>query len=144
MRKRLTMLATLVLAGAFLGLPTTAAAAEGYEYQVRYNHCDGADPRIKVKNIAYGNTNANKLDKRDLGRAAAGGQLHLDQDLHVAQGQVQVRDQRQQALAHVVADLGGRPDQLVPDRLPGARLAQLDALRIRGGLQRQVLTLTAM
>lgn len=61
MRKRLTMLATLVLAGASLALPTTAAAAAGYEYQVKYNYCDGADPRFKVKNIAYGSTDANKL-----------------------------------------------------------------------------------
>jgi len=61
MRKRLTMLATLVLAGASLALPTTAAAAVGYEYQVKYNYCDGADPRIKVRNNASGSTNANKL-----------------------------------------------------------------------------------
>lgn len=61
MRRRLSMLATLALAGAFLAVPTAAAAAVGYEYQVRYNYCDGADPRFKVKNIAYGSTDANKL-----------------------------------------------------------------------------------
>ena len=61
MRKRLTMLATLALAGAFLALPSSAAAATDYESVIRYNYCDGVDPRFKVKNIAYGATEANKL-----------------------------------------------------------------------------------
>lgn len=61
MRERLSMIGTLALAGAFLALPTAAAAAAGYELQVRYNYCDGADPHFKVKNIADGSTNANKL-----------------------------------------------------------------------------------
>ncbi len=61
MRKNLSMLGTLALAGAFLALPTTAAAATGYEYTIKYNYCSGADPHFKVKNIAYGSTDANKL-----------------------------------------------------------------------------------
>lgn len=61
MRKRLLLLLTLAVSVAALALPGTAAAATGYEYRVRYNYCTGADPNFKVKNIAYGSTNANKL-----------------------------------------------------------------------------------
>ncbi len=69
------MLGTLALVGAFLALPTTAAAATGYEYQVKYNYCAGADPHFKVKNIAYGSTDTNKLTNESwIERRPAGSQ----------------------------------------------------------------------
>ena len=61
MRKRFALLWTLVVLGAALALPATTAAAGGFHYRLVYNYCDGVDPHFKVKNIAYGNTNANKL-----------------------------------------------------------------------------------
>ena len=62
MRKRLSLLsALLALVAAAVGMPGSVAAADGYEYTVRYNYCTGADPHFKVKNIAFGSTSANKL-----------------------------------------------------------------------------------
>ncbi len=61
MRKRLSLILTLAVVGAALAMPGTAAAANGYEYQVKYNYCAGADPNIKIKNIARGATDTNKL-----------------------------------------------------------------------------------
>ena len=61
MRKRFALLWMLVVLGAALALPATTAAVEGFRHKVVYNYCDGADPRLKVKNIAEGWTNANKL-----------------------------------------------------------------------------------
>jgi len=61
MRKSLWLLVTMVVAAAGLAMPASAAAATGYEYQVKYNYCAGADPQFKVKHIAYGSTDANKL-----------------------------------------------------------------------------------
>ena len=42
-------------------LPASTAAANGNDYKVVYNHCDGANPEFKVRNIARGWSNANKL-----------------------------------------------------------------------------------
>lgn len=61
MRKRLSLLLTLAIVGVALAMPAGAAAATGYEYRVKYNYCSGADPHFKVKNIAYGATDTNKL-----------------------------------------------------------------------------------
>jgi hypothetical protein len=62
MRKRLALLWTLIVVGAALVLPATTAAASGdYQYTIKYNYCDGADPHFKVKNVALGSTDANKL-----------------------------------------------------------------------------------
>lgn len=61
MHRRLSLLLTLAFVGAGLAMPGTAAAVDGYQYRVIYNYCDGVDPHFKVKNVAYGSTNANKL-----------------------------------------------------------------------------------
>ena len=62
MRTRLTLISTLIVLGVALALPaSTAAAGTGFGYQVKYNYCDGATVRMKVKNIADGSANANKL-----------------------------------------------------------------------------------
>lgn len=62
MRRRFALLSTLVVLGVALTMPATAlAAGVGYEYVVKYNYCRGADPHFKVKHIAYGFTNTNKL-----------------------------------------------------------------------------------
>ncbi len=61
MRQRLLLLLTLAVSVAALAMPASAAAATGYEYVVKYNYCTGADPNIKIKNIARGATDTNKL-----------------------------------------------------------------------------------
>ena len=62
MRTRPTLLSLLLVIGAVLALPSTAAASEGgYTAKVIYNYCNGADPHFKVKNVAHGWTTANKL-----------------------------------------------------------------------------------
>jgi hypothetical protein len=62
MHKRLWLLATLMIIGAAMCLPASAAASQGgYTAKVVYNYCQGADPHFKVKNVAHGWTNANKL-----------------------------------------------------------------------------------
>lgn len=50
-----------VLSAGALMFPASAAAAEGFDYKVKYNYCQGVDPHFKVTNIAAGWTNANKL-----------------------------------------------------------------------------------
>jgi hypothetical protein len=58
---RRAVLFLIIAAGLALLGPAPAAAGEGFEYKVVYNFCDGADPKFKVRNIADGFTNANKL-----------------------------------------------------------------------------------
>lgn len=74
MRRRLALLWTLAVLGAALALPaTTAGASSGYGYKVKYNYCDGATVRFKVKNIAEGWTNANKLTVDSLAQRKSDG-----------------------------------------------------------------------
>ena len=61
MGKRLSLVSMLLVIGAALALPASTAAASGYEAKVIYNYCTGADPHFKVRNTAYGATDANKL-----------------------------------------------------------------------------------
>ena len=63
MRRRMALVWTMVFVGAALALPSSAAAgtSTGYGYKVIYNYCDGATVHFKVKNIAEGSTDANKL-----------------------------------------------------------------------------------
>jgi hypothetical protein len=61
MGRRLVLLSTLVLAGAMLLMPASVAAAEGFHHKIVHNFCQGLDPHFKVRNIAAGWTNANKL-----------------------------------------------------------------------------------
>ena len=62
MRKRLALIWTLAVVGAALALPaTTVGGNTGYSYRTVYNYCEGAQVNIKVKNIAEGFTEANKL-----------------------------------------------------------------------------------
>jgi hypothetical protein len=61
MRKRLSLIWVLAVLGAAMALPASTAAANGHDYQVVYNRCNGANPEFKVKNIARGWSNANKL-----------------------------------------------------------------------------------
>jgi hypothetical protein len=61
MHMRLTFLSVLLVVGAVVAFPASAAAADNFSYKVVYNYCHGADPHFKVKNIAAGASNANKL-----------------------------------------------------------------------------------
>src|SRR5688572_7759357 len=61
MRKRLSLFWVLTVVAAAMALPASTAAANGNDYKVIYNYCSGADPMFKVKNIARGWSNANKL-----------------------------------------------------------------------------------
>jgi hypothetical protein len=61
MRKRLSLLWVLAVIAAAMALPASTAAANGNDYEVVYNRCNGANPEFKVKNIARGWSNANKL-----------------------------------------------------------------------------------
>ena len=49
MRKRFTLLWTLVVLGAALALPATTAAGSPYSYVVLDNYCDGGQPNIIVR-----------------------------------------------------------------------------------------------
>jgi hypothetical protein len=62
MGKRAVLLSTVIvtLAGLFVA-PVGVAGADGFVSKVVYNYCKGADPHFKVKNVAQGYTNANKL-----------------------------------------------------------------------------------
>ena len=61
MHKRLSLLLVMAVVAVGLALPATTVAANGNDYSVIYNRCDGADPMFKVKNIARGWSHANKL-----------------------------------------------------------------------------------
>jgi hypothetical protein len=61
MRKRFSLLWVLTVVAVGMALPASTAAANGNDYKVIYNYCSGADPNFKVKNIARGWSNANKL-----------------------------------------------------------------------------------
>ena len=61
MRRRLALALTFAVSAAALMLPSSAAAADGFDYRIAYNFCRGVDPHFKVRNLAAGWTNANKL-----------------------------------------------------------------------------------
>ncbi len=61
MRKRLSLIWTLIILGAALSLPATTAAASGYTYKVLYNYCDGNEVNLRMRNSAAGWTPANRL-----------------------------------------------------------------------------------
>jgi hypothetical protein len=61
MSRVLIFVSTLIVSAAMLFMPATAAAAEGFSHNVVYNYCQGVDPHFKVKNVAAGWTNANRL-----------------------------------------------------------------------------------
>jgi hypothetical protein len=61
MGRRSTLVVVLVVSAAALLFPASVAAAEGFDYDVKYNFCRGVDPHFKVTNRAAGWTNANKL-----------------------------------------------------------------------------------
>ena len=61
MRRRLALIWTLVVVAAALSLPASTMAGSGYSYKKIYSYCDHATVHFKVKNIAEGFTDANKL-----------------------------------------------------------------------------------
>ena len=61
MRKRFALLSTLVVLAAALALPASTLAASGYTSKTVYNYCNGYQVNLKMKAIAAGWTNANKL-----------------------------------------------------------------------------------
>jgi hypothetical protein len=62
MRRRLALVWTFAVLGAALSLPAaTFAGGTGYSYKKIYNYCDGTTVHLKIKNIAEGFTDANKL-----------------------------------------------------------------------------------
>ena len=61
MRRRLMLALALAVSAAALLFPSSAAAVEGFDHEVKYNFCRGVDPHFKVTNKAAGWTNANKL-----------------------------------------------------------------------------------
>ena len=72
MRRRMAVIWTLLVIGAALAAPATAAAgtATGFGYKVIYNYCQGTTVHFKVKNIAEGATEANKLTIESWARRA--------------------------------------------------------------------------
>jgi hypothetical protein len=61
MRKRLSLLWVFAVVAAAFALPASTAAANGNDYKIVHNYCAGANPMFKVKNIARGWSNANRL-----------------------------------------------------------------------------------
>jgi hypothetical protein len=62
MHKRLSLLWALAVVGAALCLPSSSfAGGSGFDQIVIYNNCNGANPRLRVKNVAEGSTTANRL-----------------------------------------------------------------------------------
>ena len=61
MSRRVVLALTFAVSAAALLLPSSVAAAEGFDHKVKYNFCQGVDPHFKVTNMAAGWTNANKL-----------------------------------------------------------------------------------
>lgn len=61
MRKRFALVWALAVLMLALMLPATTAAASGFTYQTVYNYCSGNQVNLKMKDIAAGSTNANKL-----------------------------------------------------------------------------------
>ena len=81
MRKRLSLIWTLIILGAALSLPATTAAASGYTYKVLYNYCDGNEVNLRMRNSAAGWTPANRLTIESLGSAKA--RHRLADGLHI-------------------------------------------------------------
>ena len=63
MRRRLAFVWTFAVVCAGLSLPATTLAGQGtgYSYKTIYSYCQGTTVQFKVKNIAEGFTDANKL-----------------------------------------------------------------------------------
>ena len=74
MGRRVVFVSTLIVAAAGLFMPAGVAAVQGFDHKVVYNYCRGVDPHFKVKNIAAGWTNANRLTNETwVERRPAGG-----------------------------------------------------------------------
>jgi hypothetical protein len=61
MRRRLVLVLTFAVSAAAVLFPSSVAAVEGFDHEVKYNFCQGVDPHFKVTNRAAVWTNANKL-----------------------------------------------------------------------------------
>jgi hypothetical protein len=79
MRKRLMLLWTPVVLGLALLLPTSTMAASGYSYKTLYDYCDSNYAvHFKVKTIAAGWTDANKITTESWAQYKYFGSWHTD------------------------------------------------------------------